>query len=53
MPKTQTNYWLNLIKLWRNNSLLHPLVVTYYLTTNGNLMRLLQRFWHPPQPAWQ
>ncbi len=31
------NYWLNLLKLARGDRLLHPLVVTYYVTTRCNL----------------
>jgi MoaA/NifB/PqqE/SkfB family radical SAM enzyme len=37
MPGSRTNYLLNLIKLARGQSLLEPLVVTYYVTTNCNL----------------
>jgi len=37
MPASRTNYLLNLLKLARGESLLNPLVVTYYVTTNCNL----------------
>ena len=37
MGNSWRNYLLNLAKLARGESLLDPLVVTYYLTTNCNL----------------
>lgn len=37
MPGSLTNYLLNLTRLARGESLLDPLVVTYYVTTNCNL----------------
>lgn len=37
MPASRTNYFTNLARLARGQSLLDPLVVTYYVTTNCNL----------------
>ena len=37
MANSRLNYWWNLLKLWRGDSQLNPLVVTYLLTTNCNL----------------
>ena len=37
MPTAQKNYWKNRLRLRQNQSLLHPLVIVYYLTTNCNL----------------
>jgi MoaA/NifB/PqqE/SkfB family radical SAM enzyme len=35
--KSHQNYWKNLIKLARNDNLLHPLLVIYLITTDCNL----------------
>jgi MoaA/NifB/PqqE/SkfB family radical SAM enzyme len=37
MRVSTRNYWLNRLKLMRGDHLLHPLVVTYYVTTHCNL----------------
>ena len=37
MSASHLNYWKNIIKLVRNNDLLDPLVVMYYVTTKCNL----------------
>ena len=37
MRSARSNYLRNLVKLARGDSLLEPLVVTYYVTTNCNL----------------
>ena len=37
MGASHVNYWKNIIKLVRNNDLLDPLVVVYYVTTKCNL----------------
>jgi len=37
MRASTRNYWLNLLRLLRRERMLHPLAVTYYVTTRCNL----------------
>ena len=36
MPTTVSNYFVNLTKLARGDRVLHPLIATYYVTTQCN-----------------